>query len=138
MSSAVGRRRPARRSNHTTGGFDATSGQRAGDAAQGGYARRLYLLNDGGKRIDELATAFERGSQGCVGSISDRRSSLTRLLFRPNQRKFTHYQVYHRQRLAFFWPAFRTPKSCPQGCRDVLHPRSSSEVLAADPGARPS
>src|SRR5262249_31019209 len=107
-----------------------------GDAAQGGHARRLYLLNDGGKRIDELATAFERGSQGCVGSISDRRSKFDPLALRPNQRKFTHYQGYHRQRLAFFWPAFCTPKSCRQGCRDVLHPRWSSEVLAADPGAR--
>jgi len=53
-----------------------------------------------------------------------------------NQRKFTHYQGYHRQRLAFFWPAFCTPTSCPQGCRHVLHPRRSSEVLAADPSAR--
>jgi hypothetical protein len=83
--SAAGSPRPARRSNPTAGGVDATSGQGAGDAAQGGHARRLYLLNDGGKRIGELATAFERGSPGCVGSISDRRSKFDPRALRPKE-----------------------------------------------------
>src|SRR5215831_12215183 len=61
-------------------------------------------------------------------------SKFDQLALRPNQRKFTHYQGYHRQRLAFFGSAFCTPTSCPQECRHVLH--RSSEVLAADPGAR--
>ena len=37
-----------------------------------------------------------------IGSTSDRRSKFDLLALRPNQRKFTHYQGYHRQRLAFF------------------------------------
>src|SRR5262249_1549157 len=71
-----------------------------------------------------------------LGLTSEGRSKFDQLALRPNQRKFTHYQGYHRQRLAFFGSAFCTPTSCPQGCRHVLRPRRSSEVLAADPGAR--
>jgi hypothetical protein len=49
-----------------------------------------------------------------IGSTSDRRSKFDQLALRPNQRKFTHYQGYHRQRLAFF---FALPSARPHPAR---------------------
>src|SRR5262249_51759604 len=53
----------------TAGGFDATSGQGAGDAAHTGDAARLYFLDDGvdvgGERLGGLATGFYGRLAGC-------------------------------------------------------------------------
>jgi len=49
-----------------------------------------------------------------IGSTSDRRSKFDQLALRPNQRKFTHYQGYHRRRLAFL---FGLPSARPHAAR---------------------
>ena len=91
-----------------------------------------------GQRVGELAAGFDGGSPGCVEARAFHRPvpSLTSLLSAPTKENLLIIRVTIDSGWHFLGLPSARPHPAPQGCRHVLHPRRSSEVLAADPGAR--